>query len=65
MAAVETIVNVCDLCGTEGAGVETHELMVDGKTVEAELCSRCWAKTEKPLVPVLEAGRRIRRRRRR
>ena len=64
MATVETIVLVCDLCKAEGDSVQTHTLAVDGRTTKAEVCSRCWTKLEKALVPLVKAGRRLRRGRR-
>lgn len=61
MASREVIVLVCDLCGkdteNDGVLVDTHLVHVDGMTVEAEVCARCWAKAIKSLMPLAEAGR--------
>jgi hypothetical protein len=62
MATIETVVLVCDTCATEGEAVETHEVAVDRQRVEVDLCGRCYTKVETTLVPLLEAGRKIRRR---
>ena len=63
MTTRETIVLVCDLCSAEGDSVHTHSLTVDGKSLEVEACGKCWAKADKALVPFIEAGRRVRRKR--
>lgn len=45
MATKETIVFVCDGCGTESADsmeVQTRQIIVDGRGAEAEVCVPCW-----------------------
>jgi hypothetical protein len=45
MAARETIIYVCDLCGKESpdtSEVETRQIIVGGRGAEAEVCVPCW-----------------------
>ena len=64
MATVETVVLECDICHTEGHTVETHTVVLDGEAVELEACEKDWVRARTTLGPLLDAGRRIRRRRR-
>jgi len=46
MAAKETIVWVCDVCGAESPDsmeIQTRQIIVDGRGAEAEACETCWA----------------------
>jgi len=43
MAQRKEIILVCDLCGVEGFGVETHRVAVDAIARVAEACEKCWA----------------------
>jgi hypothetical protein len=65
MATVEHVELECDFCGSTGETVETRTLMIDGETREGEACARCWTKVQTAVLPFLEAGRRVRPRRRR
>jgi len=60
MATKRVVVLVCDLCSTEGETVSTRTVAVDRRHVEVESCTRCWTRAEKVLVPILDAGRRVR-----
>lgn len=45
MASKKVVVLQCDGCGTEVPGeVQTRQISVDGRAVEAEQCSVCWSK---------------------
>lgn len=45
MTARKITVLVCDDCGSDELGaVETHQVTVDGRAIEAEICQRCWQK---------------------
>ena len=51
------VVLVCDLCGTEGDLVETHRIVVDGNTRDAEACDSCWSSTLATFAVFATAGR--------
>jgi hypothetical protein len=63
MATVEVVTLECDFCGSGGKTVETRTLTIDGKTREGEACARCWTKVQTAVLPFLEAGRKVPRRR--
>ena len=54
MAQRTVVVLLCDVC--EGEEAETHEVSLDGVTVELEACEECWSK----VTEVVSAGRRKR-----
>jgi hypothetical protein len=56
----ERVILVCDLCeGTEDdvEGVETRLLHIDRADIEAEVCTACWARAVRALMPLIKVGR--------
>lgn len=58
MAKRTQTILICDLCGTEGDGVATHEVKMDRKSRTLEACDKCWSKIAKAFQPAIEKGRR-------
>lgn len=64
MTTREELIWTCDLCN-KVADVETHEVILDGVTIELEACERCWTKPAAAVDRLAKAGRVTGRRRRR
>lgn len=58
---MQKVTLVCDLCGRDDTTVEvgTHVVGVDGVAVEAEVCTRDWAKIAKQVDLVTAVGRKV------
>jgi len=44
VASKKIVVLECDGCGSEDVDVQTRQISVDGRAVEAEQCPACWQK---------------------
>lgn len=74
MATVTRKVLVCDMCKASGADpervaafgpVKTHQLTIDGTTVELEACQRCWRQDfVSPTAWVIRMARTVKRKKR-
>jgi hypothetical protein len=56
----ERVVLYCDLCDRsedDAEGVETRLLHIDRVDIEAEVCTACWARAIRALVPLTKVGR--------
>lgn len=60
MASRRVVTLVCDQCGGETDDVLTHRVTVDGQTVDAEMCAKCWGKLLTAFGGFVHAGREVR-----
>lgn len=58
MATREIIVLSCDCCDSEDM-VDTHTMTIDGQSVEAEVCAKCWERLMGAFAGIAKNGRRI------
>jgi hypothetical protein len=58
VATKRTIVLTCDQCGSEDL-VQTQRITVNGKTADAEMCDKCWAKLLTAFGGFISAGREV------